>query len=175
LTLKLVSPDVSRVVDQVRAQWRELSPHAPFGFSFMDERFEAIYRADLQLKKAAGIATGLNLLIVFLGIFGIVAFTLTRRNKEMAVRKVLGAGLVDIIRLFFKDYAGLIVLANIIAWPLAYVVTDRWLSGYAYRITQDIGPYVAVGAIIFVTAFVLIAAQCLKTAMANPVRSLRAE
>jgi putative ABC transport system permease protein len=175
LTLKLVSSDISRVVDQVRAQWKELSPHAPFGFSFMDDRFEALYRADLQLKKAAGIATGLNLLIVFLGIFGIVAFTLTRRNKEMAVRKVLGAGLVDIIRLFFQDYAGLIVLANLIAWPLAYVVTDRWLSSYAYRITQDIGPYVAVGAIIFVTAFVLIAAQCLKTARANPVRSLRAE
>ena len=175
LTLKLVSPDVSRAVDQVRAQWRQLSPHAPFGFSFMDDRFEAIYRADLQLKKAAGIATGLNLLIVFLGIFGIVAFTLTRRNKEMAVRKVLGAGLVDIIRLFFQDYAGLIMLANIFAWPLAYVVTDKWLSNYAYRITQGIGPYVAVGAIIFVTAFVLIAAQCLKTAMANPVTSLRAE
>jgi putative ABC transport system permease protein len=175
LTLKLVSPDVSRAVDQVRSQWRELSPHAPFDFTFMDDRFEALYRADLQLKKAAGIATGLNLLIVFLGIFGIVAFTLTRRNKEMAVRKVLGAGLVDIIRLFFQDYAGLILLANLIAWPLAYVVTDKWLSNYAYRITQDIGPYVAVGAIIFVTAFVLIAAQCLKTAMANPVRSLRAE
>ena len=175
LTLKLVSPDVSRVVDQVRTQWRELSPHAPFDFSFMDDRFEALYRSDLQLKKAAGIATGLNLLIVFLGIFGIVAFTLTRRNKEMAVRKVLGAGLVDIIRLFFQDYAGLILLANLIAWPLAYVVTDKWLTNYAYRINQDIGPYAAVGTIIFVTAFVLIAAQCLKTAMANPVRSLRAD
>jgi small-conductance mechanosensitive channel len=82
---------------------------------------------------------------------------------------------LDIIRLFFQDYAELIVLANLIAWPLAYVVTDKWLSNYAYRITQDIGPYVAVGAIIFVTAFVLIAAQCLKTALASPVRSLRAE
>lgn len=175
LTLKLVSPDMSRVVDQVRAQWKELSPHAPFEFTFMDDRFEALYRSDLQLKKAAGIATALNLLIVFLGIFGIVAFTLTRRNKEMAVRKVLGAGLVDIIRLFVQDYAGLILLANLIAWPLAYAVTDKWLKNYAYRITQDIGPYLSVGTIIFIMVFVLIAAQCLKTAMANPVKSLRGD
>ncbi|MDO6430372.1 ABC transporter permease [Flavitalea sp. BT771] len=175
LTVKLHSPDISQVVSQVKAKWKELSPHAPFGFSFMDDRFEALYRADLQLKKAAGVATGLNLLIVFLGIFGIVAFTLTRRNKEMAVRKVLGAGLVDIIRLFLQDYAGLILLANLISWPLAYAITDKWLENYAYRITQDIFPYISVGAIIFVTAFGLITVQCLKTAMANPVKSLRTD
>ncbi len=173
--MKLHSPDISQVVSQVKAKWKELSPHAPFEFSFMDDRFEALYRSDLQLKKAAGIATGLNLLIVFLGIFGIVAFTLTRRNKEMAVRKVLGAGLVDIIRLFLQDYAGLILLANGIAWPLAYAVTNKWLENYAYRINQDIISYLSVAVIIFITAFVLITAQCLKTATANPVRSLRAD
>jgi ABC-type antimicrobial peptide transport system permease subunit len=115
LTVKLNSPDISQAVSQVRARWKELSPTAPFEFNFMDDRFETLYRSDLQLKKAAGIATGLNLLIVFLGIFGIVAFTLTKRNKEMAVRKVLGADLVDIIRLFVQDYVGLILLANLIA------------------------------------------------------------
>jgi putative ABC transport system permease protein len=141
----------------------------------MDDRFATLYRSDLQLKKAAGIATGLNLLIVFLGIFGIVAFTLAKRNKEMAVRKVLGAGLVDIIRLFLQDYVGLIVLANLIAWPLAYVVTNKWLENYAYRVNQDIVPYAIVGALIFLMAFALIAVQCLKTATANPVKSLRAE
>jgi putative ABC transport system permease protein len=175
LTVKLNSPDISQAVSQVQAQWKELSPHAPFEFNFMDDRFETLYRSDLQLKKAAGIATGLNLLIVFLGIFGIVAFTLTKRNKEMAVRKVLGADLVDIIRLFLQDYVGLILLANLIAWPLAYVVTNKWLENYAYRITQDIVPYVSVGALIFLMAFMLIAAQCIRTATANPVKSLRSE
>lgn len=175
LTLKLSSPDISQVVNQVRTQWKSLSPHAPFEFSFMDDRFEALYRSDLQLKEAAGIATGLNLLIVFLGIFGIVAFTLTKRNKEMAVRKVLGADLKDIIRLFLQDYTWPIVLANLIAWPLAYTVTDKWLGNYAYRITQDLVPYVVAGALIFMMAFVLIAAQCWRTARANPVTSLRME
>jgi putative ABC transport system permease protein len=175
LTVKLNSPNMSQAVSQVRAQWKSLLPHAPFEFSFMDDRFEGLYRSDLQLKEAAGIATGLNLLIVFLGIFGIVAFTLTKRNKEMAVRKVLGADLKDIIRLFLRDYVGLILLANLIAWPLAYVVTDRWLGSYAYRITQDLVPYLVAGALIFMMAFVLIAAQCWRTARANPVRSLRTD
>ena len=91
------------------------------------------------------------------------------------MRKVLGADLADIIRLFLQDYVGLIVLANLIAWPLAYVVTNKWLENYAYRINQDIVPYVIVGVLIFLMAFVLIAAQCLKTATANPVKSLRAD
>ena len=175
LTVKLNSANMSQAVSQVRAQWKKLSPTAPFEFNFMDNRFAALYRSDLQLKNAAGIATGLNLLIVFLGIFGIVAFTLTKRNKEMAVRKVLGADLVDIIRLFLRDYVGLILLANLIAWPLAYVVTNKWLENYAYRISQDIVPYVSVGALIFAMAFALIAAQCLRTATANPVKNLRAD
>lgn len=175
LTVKLNSPDLSHVVSQVKDKWKELSPNTPFEFSFMDNRFEALYRSELQLKKAAGIATGLNLLIVFLGIFGIVAFTLAKRNKEIAVRKVLGAGLVDIVRLFMKDYVGLILLSNLIAWPLAYGVTNKWLENYAYRITQDIVPYVSVCLFILMTAFVLIGAQCLKTANANPVKSLRSE
>lgn len=172
LTLKLRSPDISRAVDRVKAKWRELSPHAPFEFSFMDDRFEALYRSDLQLQKAAGIATGLNLAIVFLGIIGIVAFTIARRNREMAVRKVLGAGLADVIGQFLRDYVGLIIIANLIAWPLAYIITNKWLENYAYRITQNIVPYVSVAAIIFISAFALITLQCWKTAAANPMRSL---
>lgn len=175
LTVKLNSSDMSQTVNQVRAQWKSLLPHAPFEFSFMDDRFAALYRSDLQLKQAAGIATGLNLLIVFLGIFGIVAFTLAKRNKEMAVRKVLGADLTAIVRLFLQDYIVLILLANLIAWPLAYMVTDKWLGSYAYRISQDLVPYLVAGALIFVMAFLLIAAQCWRTARANPVTSLRTD
>jgi putative ABC transport system permease protein len=175
LTVKLNSSDMSQAVNQVKAQWKNLAPTAPFEFTFMDDRFEGLYRSDLQLKEAAGIATGLNLLIVLLGIFGIVAFTLTKRNKEMAVRKVLGADLKEIIRLFLLDYTWPILLANCIAWPLAYTVTNKWLENYAYRMRQDITPYLTAGAIIFVTAIVLISLQCLKTATANPVRNLRTE
>ncbi len=102
----------------------------------MDEKFQSLYQSELQLKKAAGIATVLNLIIVFLGIFGIVTFTLIKRTKEIAVRKVLGADIRSIIFLFIKDYAWLILVANIIAWPVAYMITNKWLENYAYRVNQ---------------------------------------
>jgi len=152
-----------------------MSPGTPFEYSFMDEKFQSLYRSELQLKKAANISTILNLIIVFLGIFGVVAFTLTKRTKEIAVRKVLGADVRNIIALFIRDYAVLILLANLIAWPLTYIITSKWLQSYAYRVNQNILPYLFVCLFIFITAFSMIAIQCFKAGVANPVKSLRTE
>jgi len=125
--------------------------------------------------SAADITTVLNLLIVFTGIFGVVAFTLTKRGKEIAVRKVLGAAIKSIISIFLKEYGVLIAISNIIAWPLAYLATSKWLENYAYHIHQNLIPYSFVCLFIFLTAFILISLQCFKAALANPVKSLRSE
>jgi putative ABC transport system permease protein len=175
LTLKLHASDMAAAVEQVRDKWNSLLPGSPFEFTFMDDRFQSMYKSELQLKQATRVATVLNLFIVFLGIFGIVGFTLARRTKEIAVRKVLGAEVKNIILLFIKDYAWLILLANIIAWPLAYVVTDQWLQSYVYRVQQDIIPYLSVAVFIFLAAFMFITAQCFKVAVSNPVKNLRNE
>ena len=175
LSLKLSTGNIVETVTNIRNKWREMSPGTPFEYSFMDEKFQSLYRSELQLKKAANIATILNLIIVFLGIFGVVAFTLTKRTKEIAVRKVLGADVRNIIVLFIRDYAILILLANMIAWPLTYIITNKWLQSYAYRVNQDIVPYLFVCLFIFITAFSMIAIQCFKAGAANPVKSLRTE
>jgi putative ABC transport system permease protein len=175
VSLKINGPVDNKTVDIVRAKWKELSPNAPFEYTFMDEKFAALYRSELQLKKASGLATVLNMVIVFMGIFGVMAFTLARRSKEMALRRVLGADVKNIITLFVRDYALLILVANIIAWPLAYSFTNKWLESYAYRIQQDLGPFVLVGACTFLMAFTLIAVQCFKVAVANPAQRLRME
>ena len=141
----------------------------------MDEKFQSLYNSELQLKKSANVATMLTLLIVLMGVFGVVTFTLTRRNKEIAVRKVLGANAGSIIQLFLKEYGFTIFIANIIAWPLAYLIVNSWLQNYNYRIEQNIFLYLLVAGSVFCFAFVMIAAQCFKVAVANPVRSLRAE
>ena len=166
---------MGKALATLKNKWSELSPGSPFDYNFMDDRFANLYRPELQLKKAASMATALNLLIVFMGIFGIVAFTLARRVKEIAVRKVLGADVKNILFLFFKDYGVLMIIANIIAWPLVYLATDRWLQNYAYRVQQDIYPYLLVTIILFIAAFIFIAAQCYRAATGNPVKSLRAE
>jgi len=175
LTVKLRPGNLSNSIEAVKAAWKKASPTAPFEYFFMDEKLQSMYQAELQLKKAAGIATGLMLLIVLLGIFGVLTLALTKRIKEIAVRKVLGAELHHIISLFLKQYAGLLLIANLIAWPLSYYYSNRWLEQFAYRIIQPASIYLIAGIFVTTVAFILILCQCLKVAVANPVVSLRSE
>ena len=175
LSLKLNTADIAETVTLIKNKWKELLPSAPFEYTFMYEKFQSLYRSEMQLKTAANIATILNLVIIFLGIFGVVTITLIKRTKEIAVRKVLGAGVGNIIMLFIKDYAWLILIANVIACPLTYVITNKWLQGYAYRVDQTISPYIVVCMIVFIIAFLMIAIQSMKAAISNPVKSLRTE
>ncbi|RYG49387.1 MAG: ABC transporter permease, partial [Chitinophagaceae bacterium] len=175
VTLKLQAADMHKAIAAVNEKWSAVSPNAPFEYFFMDEKFETLYRSELQLSKAATVATWLNLLIVLLGVFGVVAFTLQKRNKEIAIRKVLGADAGGIIRLFLKEYGTTIVLANIIAWPVAYFIVNNWLEHYTYRIQQNLVSYLVVGLAVFCFAFVMIIVQCFKIAITNPVHSLRTE
>jgi ABC-type antimicrobial peptide transport system permease subunit len=175
MNLRLSTVDYPKAVDEIKKKWKELLPEAPFESTFMNDKFQRLYTSELQLKKAADVATVLNLIIVFMGVFGVVAFTLAKRNKEIAIRKVLGADVKNILLLFILDYAWLISIANIIAWPAAYIISNHWLKNYAYRIQQNAVPYIMVGTFIFMVAFALITAQCFKAAIANPVKSLRTE
>ena len=174
-SIKLGGTEIASTINVVQEKCRSLFPDAGFEYSFMDDKFQALYQSELQLKKAADVATGLNLFIVFTGIIGVLAFTLSKRTKEIAVRKVLGANAKSIVLIFIKEYGLLILIANLVAWPLAYLFTSRWLENYAYRFHQDLTPYFAAGFFIVLAAFGLITVQCLKTALANPVKSLRSE
>lgn len=175
LTVKLNTTHIDKTIAAIKGKWTALAPGAPFEYFFMDDKFQKLYQSELQLKKATQTATVLNLIIMFMGIFGVVAFTLVKRNKEIAVRKVLGASIKNILTLFIKDYAWLILIANIIAWPLAYFATENWLQNFAYRMPQHISTYLFVMLFIFLVAFGFIAVQCLKVAISNPVKSLRTE
>jgi putative ABC transport system permease protein len=175
LTVKLQGGNPLGQVESVKAAWKDLSPGSPFDYFFMDEKVQAMYESELQLQKAAGIATGLMLVIVLLGIFGVLTLALAKRNKEIAVRKVLGAEIHHILSLFIKQYLALLLIANGIAWPLTYYFSNQWLRQYAYRINQPVSIYLTSGIFVAAIAIVLIALQCLKVAMANPVTSLRSE
>ena len=175
LTLKLNTDNMAQAIQAIERKWKEMSPDQPFEYTFMDDKFQNMYRSEVQLQQAAYIATGLSLLIVLLGLFGMVALSMARRIKEMALRKVLGAGVRDIIALFIRDYTALLLLANVIAWPLAYLFTRQWLENFAYRVGQSATPYLLVAAFFFVTIAVMIAAQSFKTASESPVGNLRSE
>ncbi|MET0466330.1 MAG: ABC transporter permease [Chitinophagaceae bacterium] len=173
--VKVAGDDMTAAINSVKSKWKELLPNAPFDYFFMDDKFASLYASELRLKKATSLATVLNLFIVFMGVFGIISFTIARRNKEIAVRKVLGADIKSILLLFIKEYAWLILLANVIAWPLAYWFAHEWLQQYVYRIQQDLTPFFVAGLSVFAIAVVLIGVLSMKPATSNPVRNLRAE
>lgn len=175
LTLRLKPGNMGEAIATVKTKWKDASPNAPFEYYFMDDKFRSLYKSELQLKKASQVATVLNLLIVLMGVFGVVTFTLVKRNKEIAIRKVLGANAREVIRLFLKEYGITILIANFIAWPVAWLVLDNWLRNYNYRVQQNIGSYLIVGMLVFFLAFVMIIGQCFKIATTNPVKSLRTE
>jgi putative ABC transport system permease protein len=141
----------------------------------MEDKLQSMYQSELHLKKASGVATGLMILIIIFGIFGVLALALTRRTKEIAVRKVLGAEIHHILSLFIRQYAALLMIANLIAWPVTYYFSNRWLRQYAYRIIQPLSIYFIAGILVTIVAFVLISLQCLKVALMNPVKSLKTE
>lgn len=175
LSIRLNTIDISHTIELLQDKWKFLFPESPFEYFFMDEKFQSLYHSEILLKKAVTIATVLTLIMVLLGVFGLVAFSLTRRNKEMAVRKVLGANIKDIVSIFLRGYALLIFIANLIAWPLAYLFISKWLVNYVYRIPQTILSYLLAGLLVFAVAFVLIILQTVKEAGANPVKSLKTE
>jgi ABC-type antimicrobial peptide transport system permease subunit len=175
ITVKLGPGNLVNSIERVKARWKELSPTAPFEFTFMDEKLQSMYQSELQLKKASGIATGLMILIILFGIFGVLALALTKRTKEIAVRKVLGAEIHHIITLFIKQYAALLLISNMIAWPLTFYFCNKWLQQYAYRVNQPMSLYLIAGIFITIIAFALITLQCLKVALSNPVKSLKTE
>ena len=175
LSVKLKTADIRKSVAGIESTFKARYGDSPFDYFFMDEKFQAMYFSETRLKKAADVATGLNFVIILLGAAGVVAFSLTRRAKEVGVRKVLGANTRSIVYLFLKEYTTVIIIANLVAWPLAYFLTSKWLDGYAYRTSMSVVPFIVAGGITFSLTYILIALQSFRTASANPTGLLRHE
>jgi putative ABC transport system permease protein len=175
LSFKIQPENVGESMAVLQQKWAELLPGSAFEYAFMDETLSKIYAAELQLKKSAFAASGLALLIALLGVLGLVSLNLQRRMKEVGVRKVLGASVLGIVGLFLREFLLVLGVAGVLACPLAWYLLCGWLDSYAYRI--ELSPLVFVGSILglaLVTS-VLIGLQSVKTALANPVESLRSE
>ncbi|QES89088.1 ABC transporter permease [Rhizosphaericola mali] len=176
LVIKLnVNQNLSKTIANIQQKWKEVSPDAPFDYTFMDDTFASLYKTEIQLKKAFGVASFLNLLIIFLGLSGIVSYSLAKRKKEIAIRKVLGADVGKVLYLLIKEYSMILVLGNIIAWPIAYWFTSKWLHSFVYRIHSNWIYYLIVGVAISVLTCSLIIIESLRTVKRNPVKSLRSE
>jgi putative ABC transport system permease protein len=159
----------------LRSKWHQFNPNYPFEYFFLDENFNNLYRADRKLGQIFGIFAALAIFIASLGLLGLAAFAAERRTKEIGIRKVLGATVTSVIALLSKDFVKLVLLANLVAWPVAYFAMHQWLQNFAYRI--DIGWWVfaLAGGLALVIALLTVSTQALKAATVNPVDSLRYE
>ena len=175
LSFKLYPGDIGKAIDELQKQWVALMPGAPFEYRFMDDRLRSVYEGELRLRKAAMTATVLSILIVLLGIVGLVSGSLQRRTKEIAIRKVVGASVPGIIRLFVADYLLVLVVAGVVASGPAYWIMQRWLDDYATRITLGPWPFVVALGCLAVVMNLLVVGQTLSAATANPVEALRSE
>jgi putative ABC transport system permease protein len=174
-SFKLAPGHLDQSIGRLQRQWATLMPGAPFEYKFMDENIQALYESELRLRKAARTATALTFVIVLLGVVGLVSASVRRRTKEIAIRKVIGAGIPAIIRLFIREYLPVLLLAGAVASPVAYWLMERWLNNYVTKITITVWPFVlAVGCLAMVMV-TLIAVQTFSAATKNPVESLKAE
>ena len=172
---KIRSGNIGTTIDALQKKWAVLMPGAPFEYSFMDDTLRHIYGAELRLRKAASTATVLALVIVLLGVLGLVSNSVRRRTREIAIRKVIGASASRIVRLFVKEYLPVLVLAGLVACPLAYWIMARWLDDYATKIALTPLPFIGAIGCLALIMIVLIAGQTLGTALRSPVRSLRSD
>jgi len=175
LSFKLHPGNIASTLTAIQKKWRTIMPGTPFEFKFMDETLADMYQAEIRLKKASYTATILSVIIVLLGVVGLISLSIHKRTKEIGIRKVLGSSIPSIMTLFMKEFLLVIIVGGVVACPLAYVIMNRWLQGYAYRIQITATPFiVSIICLGFVTAL-LICVQTFKVAFANPVKSLRTE
>ena len=174
-SVKLETSDLKSTIVALKALWNQYFPNDPFNYSFLDEQFNAQYRSDQQFGEMFTLFAFLAILIACFGLVGLSAYNILQRTKEVGIRKVLGASVQNVVFILSKDFLALVAIAFVIAAPVSWLIMNRWLEGYAFRIDISWWVLAVAGLAAFAIAFGTLSVQALKAAGANPVKSLRSE
>jgi putative ABC transport system permease protein len=175
ISVRMKAGNLQDNINVLKTAWQAVAPNQDFEYHFLDEKLASAYEQEQKSSTVVKIASGLSIFIACMGLFGLATLTVTRRTKEIGIRKVLGANTAQLVQLLSGDFLLLVLIASIIAFPVAWWAMQTWLSDFAYR-TQILWWVFAVAGIASIlVAFVTISAQAIKAAMANPVQSLRTE
>jgi putative ABC transport system permease protein len=167
--------DPADAIALLQSAWKSFVPDYPFKYSFLDEDLDRFYKSEEKWSSIVGWAGGISIFLACLGLFGLAALAAVNRTKEIGIRKVLGASVPIIVRLLSKDFLILVIIALLIASPIAWYFMNKWLLDYAYRINISWWVFAITGAVTVLIAFITISFQAVKVAVANPVNSLRSE
>ncbi len=166
---------LSPVLGKIADLWKSVVPMRPFNYSFLDDEYDTMYKVEQRLQTLMSLFGSMAILITCLGLLGLVAFMVTQRTKEIGIRKVLGASVVNIATLLSKDFLKLVAIAFVIATPIAYYFMHKWLQDFAYRVKIEWWIFLLAGVIALLIAILTVSFQAIKAAIANPVKSLRTE
>ncbi|MEZ0540763.1 ABC transporter permease [Fibrella arboris] len=175
VSFRISQTNVPALLRQIEAKWKQFAPGQPFNYSFLQDSFDQMYRAEQRVGTVVLLFSVLAILIACLGLFGLAAFMAEQRTKEIGVRKVLGASVTSIVGLLSTDFLKLVVVAIVIASPLAWYAMTSWLSDFAYRIDIDWWVFALAGMLAIGIALFTVSFQSIKAALMNPVTSLRSE
>jgi putative ABC transport system permease protein len=174
-SVRLNGNNIEQTMAYLSASWREFIPGIPFVYHFLDTDYETLYQEEQRQGQLFTLFALLAIVIACLGLFGLATFTAERRRKEIGVRKVMGGSVWSIVLLLTNDFSKLVLISNLIAWPVAYFAMNRWLENFAYRI--DLTPLIFIGSglIALCIAWVTVGGTAAKAASAKPVLALRYE
>jgi putative ABC transport system permease protein len=175
ISLRVNTNNSAETIASLQTLWKKLAPDQPFQYSFLDDDFGKMYTNEQRLGRIFGLFAGLAIVIACLGLFALTAFTAEQRTKEIGIRKVLGASVSSIVILLSKEFGKLILIAFVIATPVAWFGVDWWLKSYTYKTEIGVMVYLLAGAFAFATAWITMGYQSIRAASSDPVKSLRSE
>jgi putative ABC transport system permease protein len=173
--MRINTSNLPRTIEHVRRSWATSFRGNPFEYFFLDEYFNRQYESERKFEKLFVSFAVLAIIIGCLGLFGLSAYTASQRIKEIGIRKVLGASVPDITKMLSKDFLKLVIIAVVIATPIAWWAMSKWLEDFAYRVNISWWIFAVAGALALIIAMLTVSLQAIKAAIANPIKSLRTE
>lgn len=172
-TIRLDNTNMQEAISSIEATWEKILPNSTFHYFFLDERFNQQYQADTRFGKVMGTFSGLAMIIACLGLFGLSSYIIVQRTKEIGIRKVLGASVIEIVQLLSRDFVRVIIIASLIALPIAWYAMEQWLSNYAIRIDLNVWIFILPMIAMLLIALFTASLQTIKVAQTNPVDTLK--
>lgn len=175
LAVRLRTGNVREGIAAVQKLWKEFVPASPLEYSFLDQNYQKLYDGEQRMSQVFTAFSVFSILIACLGLFGLTSFVAQQKTKEIGIRKVLGASVAGIVSLMSQGFIKLVLIANLIAWPIAYFAMNRWLQDFAYRINLGVEIFLFSGLLALAIALLTVSFQAIKAALTNPVEALRYE
>jgi putative ABC transport system permease protein len=175
MAVKIKAADIGNTIAFINATWNKFSPGYPLEYKFLDENFGEMYKSEDRLSRLLSIFTGMAIFVGCMGLFGLAAFTAEQRTKEIGIRKVLGASVMGIVTMLSKTFLKPVLIASLIAFPIAWWAMNTWLQDFEYRVSITWRVFGIAALVALLIALVTVSFQTIKAAISNPIKSLRTE